>query len=131
MILVNIDVPDLERGLAFYLAAFDLHVGRRLGEDAIELLGGGVPVYLLAKAGGSVAAGQARREYGRHWTPVHLDFVVPNIDVAIARATSAGANLESAPAAAPYGKLAILSDPFGHGFCFLEFVGQGYDALVA
>ena len=55
---------------------------------------------------------------------------MPRIDVAVARATLAGANLESAPAAAPYGKLAILSDPFGHGFCFVEFVGQGYDALV-
>ncbi len=27
-------------------------------------------------------------------------------------------------------RLAILADPFGNGFCLLEFRGRGYDELI-
>jgi hypothetical protein len=23
-----------------------------------------------------------------------------------------------------------MADPFGHGFCFIEFVGRGYDEIA-
>jgi hypothetical protein len=36
-ILNNIDVDDLERAPTFYLAAFELRLGRRLGADVVEL----------------------------------------------------------------------------------------------
>jgi hypothetical protein len=87
-LLVNIDVPEIEPAAAFYRQAFGLTVGRRFGEGAIELLGVGAPIYLLAKPAGSAAtpASADRRNYGRHWTPVHLDFVVADIDAALARA---------------------------------------------
>jgi catechol 2,3-dioxygenase-like lactoylglutathione lyase family enzyme len=29
-----------------------------------------------------------------------------------------------------WGRLALLSDPFGHGFCLLEFKGRGYDEIA-
>ena len=32
---------------------------------------------------------------------------------------------------APGGLLALLRDPFGHGFCLLEFRGAGYDAIAS
>jgi hypothetical protein len=35
-----------------------------------------------------------RRSYERHWTPVHLDFVVEDIASPVAKAVSAGARLE-------------------------------------
>ena len=35
-LLVNIDVDDLERGVAFYTGAFELTVGRRLGSGVVE-----------------------------------------------------------------------------------------------
>lgn len=38
-LLVNIDVPDLTRAIAFYADAFGLHVARRLGPEAVELSG--------------------------------------------------------------------------------------------
>lgn len=66
----------------------------------------------------------------RHWTPVHLDFVVPDLDAAIDRARLAGATLEGAPTTHAYGRLALLADPFGHGFCLIEFTGRGYDAIA-
>ena len=51
-VLINIDVDDLDRAVAFYAAAFDLEVGRRFGAFAVELTGATVPIYLLAKAAG-------------------------------------------------------------------------------
>ena len=41
------------------------------------------------------------------------------------------AALEGAPSEHAYGRLALLSDPFGHGFCLLEFRGNGYDELLS
>ncbi|MHB8912790.1 MAG: VOC family protein, partial [Lysobacter sp.] len=95
-LLINIDVPVLAPALAFYLAAFGLHVGRRFGDDAIELLGADAPVYLLHKAPGTHAAGESRRDYARHWTPIHCDVVVDDLDAALARAIAAGAVQEGA-----------------------------------
>ena len=55
-LLVNIDVDDLERAVAFYTAAFGLTVGRRFGALAVELTGGTAPIYLLLKPDGSPAS---------------------------------------------------------------------------
>ena len=128
--LVNLDVDDLEKAVAFYAAAFGLTVGRRFGPHAVEMLGGTAPIYLLAKKPGSRAnAADDRREYDRHWTPVHLDFVVADIEAAVGKAVAAGATLEKPAATHSWGKLAVLADPFGHGFCFIEFLGRGYDEI--
>ena len=129
-ILVNIDVDDLERATRFYTEAFGLRVGRRFAEPWRELLGPGVQIYLLEKKPGTSATIDTvrARDYQRHWTPVHLDFVVPSIGAAIERAVRAGAKVERDVVDEPYGRLALLADPFGHGFCFIEFNAQGYDA---
>ena len=58
---------------------------------------------------------------------MHLDFVVDDIEAATARAVAAGAVLEVPVATHAWGKLAVMADPFGHGFCFVQFVGRGYD----
>src|SRR5262245_8613238 len=129
-LLLNIDVPDVERGVCFYTAAFDLKVGRRFGADFVELLGWPASVYLLTKKAGTVGAGGDLRRYERHWTPVHPDVVVDNVDDAVARAVKAGARLEAPAKDAPYGRIAMLADPFGHGFCLLQFSEKGYDALL-
>lgn len=129
--LVNIDVDDLERAMAFYLRAFDLAIGRRFGENAVELVGGNAPIYLLAKRAGTLAAAAQPRDYARHWTPVHLDVVVDDIGAAIARAQAAGAVLEQPVRTSAWGKLALMADPFGHGFCFVQFLGRGYDEIAA
>ena len=41
-----------------------------------------------------------------------------------------GAVMESAIDTVPYGRIAYFSDPFGHGFCLLEFNDAGYDAIA-
>jgi predicted enzyme related to lactoylglutathione lyase len=130
--IVNIDVPDLAQGIAFYTAAFELELSRRLGTGFAELMGAGVPVHLLeAKAGTPPFRGAtSSRDYERHWTPVHFDFIVPDLDAALARALAAGAKQESDPSEHAYGRLVLLSDPFGHGVCLLQFNAQGYDAIA-
>jgi predicted enzyme related to lactoylglutathione lyase len=131
-LLVNVDVSDLGKAEDFYTRAFDLSVSRRIGSGIIELAGAPVPIYLLCKSAGSQAtAGTgATRDFSRHWTPLHLDFVVADIEVAVAKAVRAGATLERAAQTSEWGKLALLADPFGNGFCLVEFIGRGYDEIA-
>jgi len=67
---------------------------------------------------------------GRHWTPVHLDWPVPDLDAAVRRAKAKGATLDGDIQEKKWGRLAILADPFGNGFCLLEYRGRGYDELI-
>ena len=129
-ILANIDVPDLGAGIAFHTRAFGLTVKRRLGEQAAELSGWPVPVFLLEKAAGSIGAADSRRSYQRHWTPVHLDVVVADLDSAVSRAAGAGARVERDVRTAVWGKITVLADPFGHGLCLIQFLNRGYDKLA-
>ena len=131
-LLVNIDVDDLERAVAFYCQAFDLAVGRRFAA-AVELHGLPSPLYLLHHGPGTLpipGEPRRRRNYARHWTPVHLDFVVEDVHAALDRALNAGAHLDRPLATHDYGTIASLSDPFGNGFCLLEFSSRGYDAIA-
>jgi|SRR5450631_141293 len=133
-VLINIDVADLEKGIAFYAAAVGLTPVRRLGDFAVEMSGAQAPVFLLQKAPATPAfagAGAASvRDYARHWTPVHLDFLVVEIDSAFGRAVSAGARVESAIESYPWGRMAVLADPSGNGFCLIELDAAGYGAIA-
>jgi catechol 2,3-dioxygenase-like lactoylglutathione lyase family enzyme len=130
-LLINIDVDDLQKGERFYCEGLGLRVGRRF-DGWVELAGAASPIYLLPKPAGSAVSPVAdeKRDYGRHWTPVHLDFVVADVDEAVKRAVGAGATLERDVAGHAYGKLALLADPFGNGFCLLQFTGRGYDEIA-
>ena len=129
--LINIDVPDLAAAVAFYTGAFGLIVTRRLGPEAVELGGWPAPLYLLQKPAGSIAAAAERRRYERHWTPVHLDVVVDDLDTALARAVGAGARAETDIRTESWGRIVVLADPFGHGLCLIQFLGRGYDEIAA
>lgn len=132
-LLLNLDVPDLARAEAFYCAAFDLRPARRFGDGGVELLGAQAPLYLLAKhaCSADTLAPTAVRDYARHWTPLHLDFVVEDLDAAIARVVAAGATPEGDIRTARWGRIAQFADPFGHGFCVLQFLGRGYDEIAS
>jgi predicted enzyme related to lactoylglutathione lyase len=131
-LLLNVDVPDLEQAVRFYGAAFGLRVGRRFGASGAEMLGSSAPIYLLVKETGTRASDATTqvRTYVRHWTPTHLDFVVEEIEGAVQTAVQAGARLEGPIATHKWGRLARLADPFGHGFCFVQFLGRGYDEIA-
>jgi predicted enzyme related to lactoylglutathione lyase len=132
-IRICIDVSDIERAIAFYTQGLGLELGRRLRSDWAELLGGPCAIDLLCEAAGSAPLGAAqpqRRDYGRHWTPVHLDFVVDDIDAAVERVLKHGAVLERPIQQRGWGRMANLADPFGHGLDLLQFQGRGYDAIL-
>lgn len=131
-LLVNIDVNDLDAGVRFYTQAFALRVGRRFGRHAVELLGAEAPLYVLVKAAGTSPFSHAehKRDYARHWTPVHLDFVVQDVDGAARRLVELGAKLERPVQDRRWGRMANLADPFGHGIDLLEFRGRGYDEIL-
>lgn len=127
-----IDVDDLEKAITFYTCAFGLTLGRRFGNHWAELLGASSPIDLLETKRGSSASPNASlpRDFARHWTPVHLDFVFDDLDVAVQRAVGAGATLERPIRVEAYGRLANLADPFGNGLCLLEMNARGYDAIA-
>ena len=102
---------------------------RLFGGTVAEMLGGSSAIHLLLKPQGSAASPHASqaRDYQRHWTPVHLDFEVDDIVAATRRAVEAGARLEGDIGTFGWGRLATLSDPFGHGLCLLAMTAGGYD----
>lgn len=131
--LLNIDVPDLERAIAFYERGVGLRLARRLFAGTVaEMLGASSPIYLMEKQGNSSPSAYTsqRRDYQRHWTPVHFDFVVSDLESATERAVQAGAKLEGEPQTFVWGRQAVMSDPFGHGFCFIKWRGCGYDEVA-
>ncbi len=130
-LLANIDVDDLTVAIDFYSRALGLTVGRRFGAAGAEMLGASSPIYLLEKSSDSHACHGPgpKRHYSRHWTPVHLDFVVPDIHSACSRAQNAGAIQEGPLRTHAWGHIAVFADPFGHGFCLIQFLNRGYDEI--
>ena len=58
---------------------------------------------------------------------MHLDFEGADAALAVDRAVRAGATLEAGLESYPWGQLARLCDPFGHGFCLLQMMAaRGY-----
>ena len=129
-LLLNIDVADLASAEAFSSAAFGLNAARRFGNAAVEMLGAQAPIYLLQKDAGTLGAGAMARDFVRHWTPIHCDVVVDDLDLALARAVDAGATQEGAIRQADWGRIVTVADPFGHGWCLLQFRGRGYDEIA-
>ena len=132
-VILNIDVPDVAAAEAFYTQALGLTVGRRFDSDWVELLGLEAPLHLLGKAAGTAATPgtDAKRRYDRHWSPVHLDIDVEDLEDACTRALAAGAVLEVPARDDAYGRIAMFADPFGHGFCLIQFNADGYDAVAS
>jgi predicted enzyme related to lactoylglutathione lyase len=128
-VLVNIDVPELQAAIDFYEAAVGARFKRVLDDDVAELAYGSSAIYLLRKPAESqpTPVGGQARAFTRHWTPVHVDFVVADLDRAVARAVAAGAVRESDCIEWRGSRCVTLSDPFGHGFCLIEFAGTEYE----
>jgi predicted enzyme related to lactoylglutathione lyase len=127
-VIVNIDVPQLAPAIAFYTAALDLQLSRILDDDVAELTGASSVIYLLQNRAGSrpIASLPLVRDYARHWTPVHLDFVVDDIDEAARRAAGAGAVQQGDCVEWRGSKCITFADPFGHGFCLIAFTAETY-----
>ena len=126
-----IEVADLDRGIDFYCNGVGLALKRRLSPSWVELAGANLPVFLLGNRAPVAELGTAseRRSFDRHWTPVHLDFVVPDLETVVARLVALGAMLDRPIESREYGRMANMADPFGNGFDLIEFSGRGYDGV--
>lgn len=115
----------------FYCRGIGLLLKRRLSPTWIELEGANCPIFLLANRPevADLGSTSARRNYQRHWTPVHLDFVVDDLDATVTRLLAMGATLDREVKTREYGRIANMADPFGNGFDLIEFAGAGYDAV--
>lgn len=126
--IINIDVPELAPAIEFYCKAFELKLSRILDPDVAELIGSEAILYLLKKEIGSACSmgSLQHRSYARHWTPVHIDLVVTDIDQSLKRVLSAGSIQEGECVNWRGSKSITFSDPFGHGFCLIEFEESSY-----
>jgi predicted enzyme related to lactoylglutathione lyase len=109
---ICIDVDDVDRAVVFY--------GRGLGLTVVEahpdwahVKLGAQTFWIMKSAAG--AQGQISRDFRRHWTPVHLDFTVDDIEAAVKRAIDAGGKLEGKVQHGAKGSLANMVDPSGNG----------------
>ena len=105
---------------------------RRLTPRWVELAGARIPIFILGNRPERFDAGgvEIAREFTRHWTPVHLDFIVDDLEAWVRRARQAGAVVEREEAYDTF-RMANCSDPFGNGFDLIEVAPGGYDAIVA
>ena len=90
-----------------------------------------MPIFLLGSRPPVADLGGKKvpRSFERHWTPVHLDFIVEDLDRTVARALELGASLDRDVQNREYGRIANMADPFGNGFDLIEFAFGGYDGL--
>ena len=109
---ICIDVDDVDRAVEFYGRGLGLTVVEHHPDWAQVKLGAQTCWIMKAPAG---AQGPISRDYRRHWTPVHFDFAVDDIDEAVKRAVDAGGKLDGEIQRGAKGALATLSDPSGNG----------------
>lgn len=130
-LIVNIDVPDLAAAERFYATGFGFTLERHLfGGRIAEMRFAGALFHILGKPDGAAFANGPTRAYARHWTPLHLDLVVDDVDETLAKSISAGATLERSAASYDWGRIAGVADPFGHGWCLIALTAAGYDAAA-
>src|SRR3569833_3548059 len=122
---VSSDAPLLEDGLRFYRDALGLTEVARPVPTYVLLGCGDSTIGLIEKQAGTKPAKGSDdvRRYGRHWTPVHIDFHVDDLDAVLAKAVAAGATCAQQFAGGPHPPAA-----FCNGFCLIGARGSGPSA---
>ncbi|NQY49155.1 MAG: VOC family protein [Colwellia sp.] len=119
---VSIDVSDLKQAEYFYIEALGCKKIRDQGANMVVLAVDNCDIYLQEKSAGSKplpAESDVNRDYGRHWTPIHLDFLCENIDELVERTVKLGGVHEGGESG-DWGSIAHCVDPFGNGFCVIN-----------
>lgn len=120
-ITVSIDVSNLKKAEAFYVEALGCEKVRDQGSDMIVLSVENTNIYLQEKVAGTkpIVSSNLIRDYARHWTPVHLDFICDNVDELVSKIVKSGGTHEGGDSG-DWGSIAYCADPFGNGFCVLN-----------
>lgn len=114
-ISITVDVPDLSVATAFYTHALGCDFKVKNSDDWAVLSVGALDINLLVKASETVAAADQKRSYERHWTPVHFDFGVKDVQATAALVQEHGGSVEGEITEG----FAPCVDPFGNGFCLV------------
>jgi len=120
-ISVSIDVSDLKKAETFYVEALGCKKVREQGPDMIVLSVENSDIYLQKKDAGTkpIKSDDVLRDYGRHWTPIHLDFLCENVDELVSKILTLG-GLHEGGESGDWGSIAYCADPFGNGFCIIN-----------
>lgn len=120
-ITVSIDVPNLEKAEIFYIQALGCTKLRDQGAGMSVLSTENCDIYLQEKENGSepIPIDGVVRDYKRHWTPVHLDFLAENVDDIVKKVVEHGGSHEGGESG-EWGSIAHCADPFGNGFCVIN-----------
>lgn len=120
-ISVSIDVSDLNQAETFYVEALGCKKLRDQGSDMTVLSTENCDIYLQEKHEGSkpLLSSEVVRDYSRHWTPVHLDFLAKNVDELVEKIVRLGGRHEGGESG-EWGSIAYCADPFGNGFCVIN-----------
>jgi len=86
---ISIDVPNLTDAIRCYTSALGFTESSAPLPGVAVLRAGNTKICLLEKRAGTRASTHAEetRRYERHWTPVHLDIHVDDLEAALARAS--------------------------------------------
>jgi len=107
------------RALEFYTQALGCDFKKKYSAVWQVVTIEGLDIHLQQKAAGTAAAGEDRRDYRRHWTPVHLDFIVEDIRPTGAAIEEYGGCIEN-QSYSEQADIAHCADPFGNGFCVIR-----------
>jgi predicted enzyme related to lactoylglutathione lyase len=120
-ISVSIDVSNLKKAETFYVEALGCNKLRDQGSDMVVLSTENCDIYLQEKEAGTnpLISSEVIRDYKRHWTPVHLDFLTENIDQVVEKILKLG-GLHEGGESGDWGSIAYCADPFGNGFCVIN-----------
>ena len=120
-ISVSIDVSNLKQAETFYIEALGCKKLRDQGSDMVVLATENCDIYLQEKEAGTspIVTSEVTRNYSRHWTPVHLDFLTENIDETVKNIIKLG-GLHEGGESGDWGSIAHCADPFGNGFCVIN-----------
>jgi predicted enzyme related to lactoylglutathione lyase len=119
-ISISIDVSDLRQGEEFYVSALGCKKLRdQMGMSVIS--SDNVEIYIQEKKAGSnpISDKSVKRDYSRHWTPIHLDFITSDIENVVKKVIELGGKKEGGESW-DGGSIAYCVDPFGNGFCVIN-----------
>ncbi|RUM93547.1 MAG: lactoylglutathione lyase [Thiothrix sp.] len=120
-ISVSIDVSNVKKAEVFYVEALGCKKVRDQGPDMVVLSVGNSDIYLQEKEPGTkpLVSSSVVRDYERHWTPVHLDFICDNVNELVSKILNLG-GLHEGGESGDWGSIAYCADPFGNGFCVIN-----------
>jgi predicted enzyme related to lactoylglutathione lyase len=118
---ISIDVSNLKQAESFYTKALGCKKVRDQGAGMSVLSTQNVDIYLQEKEAKTkpLRKDKATRDYNRHWTPVHLDFICDNVDEIVVKIVKYGGLYEGGDKG-DWGSIAYCADPFGNGFCVIN-----------